>query len=132
MAAMQNVGVLQQIHSTKSLGYVTGVSKCHNAGYMECGLKHITCYVKTRIASWAISYNPPPVRDARSAHICETRRIEATLGTAVSANIIVYPLRGTQLQTCQHFISEMLNDFGIQHQQEACRPIKLALVLAVL
>ena len=48
--------------STKSLGYVTDVSKFHN-GYMEHGLEHITFYVNKHIAALVRYYNPGLIRN---------------------------------------------------------------------
>ena len=48
---------------TKSLGYITDMSKYHKAGYMDYRLKYITFYVKRYIAHLVMCYNAPLVRD---------------------------------------------------------------------
>ena len=49
--------------TTKSLGVCYWCVKIQQCGYMELGLKHITFYVPKHIASLAMCYNLPPVRD---------------------------------------------------------------------
>ena len=56
-------GYDNKFDSAKSLGVSYWCVKIPQWGYVEYGLKHITCYVQIHIAPLAMCYNPPLVHD---------------------------------------------------------------------
>ena len=70
--------IFNKFVTTKSLKYITDMSKYHNAGVLTMDQKNMNCYVQKHIALLAICYNPPLVHDTPLGvpAYCETRLLD--------------------------------------------------------